>query len=139
MACVSSVANEYVVDASVVVSALGSKDTTHVAVHQRIADADCHAPHLLDAEVGHVLRRSERLGKIGADWASSALAALPELIDHRYEHTGRLAESAWRLRHTITFCDGLYVALAAILAIPLLTADRRLFTVDLPCAVELLD
>ena len=48
------------------------------------------------------------------------------MIDYRYPHTGRLAERAWDLRHTITFYDGLYVALAAVLDVPLLTGDVKL-------------
>lgn len=116
---------EYVVDAAAVVSALGRKDSVGIAAHKLIADATCHAPHLLDAEVGHVLRRGERTGEISEQIARTALRALPEMIDHRYPHAGRLAALAWDLRHTITFFDALYVALAAVLDVPLLTADVR--------------
>lgn len=118
--------SEYVVDAAAAVSALGRKDSVGIAVHKRIAEATCHAPHLIDAEVGHVLRRGERTGEISDETARTALLALPEMIDYRYPHTGRLAQRAWDLRHTITFYDGLYVALAAVLDLPLLTADVRL-------------
>jgi predicted nucleic acid-binding protein len=48
------------------------------------------------------------------------------MIHYRYPNTGRLAQRAWDLRHTITFYDGLYVPLAAALDLPLLTADARL-------------
>ncbi len=44
------------------------------------------------------------------------------MIDYRYPHTGRLADRAWELRHTVTFCDGLYVALD----LPLLTTEVKL-------------
>jgi predicted nucleic acid-binding protein len=118
--------DEYVVDAAAAVSALGRKDAVGIAAHKRIAEATCHAPHLIDAEVGHVLRRGERTGEISDETARTALRALPEMIDYRYPHTGRLAALAWDLRHTITFYDGLYVALAAVLDVPLLTADVRL-------------
>lgn len=118
--------SEYVVDASAAVSALGRKDAVGLAAHKRIAEATCHAPHLLDAEVGHVLRRGERAGEISEQTARTALLALPEMIEHRYPHTGRLAVLAWDLRGTITFYDALYVALAAVLGVPLLTADVRL-------------
>lgn len=56
--------NEYVVDASAAVSALGRKAAIGIAAHKRIAEETCHAPHLLDAEVGHILRRGERAGEI---------------------------------------------------------------------------
>ncbi|MGH3870683.1 MAG: type II toxin-antitoxin system VapC family toxin [Pseudonocardiaceae bacterium] len=132
--------SEYVVDATTVVSALGRKDAVGIAAHKRIAEATCHAPHLLDAEVGHVLRRGERIGEISAETAHTALHALPGMIDYRYPHTGRLADRAWDLRHTITFYDGLYVALAAVLDIPLLTGDVRLSKAPgLSCQVLLLN
>ena len=129
---------EYVVDASAAVSALARKDAVGIAAHKRITEAACHAPHLLDAEVGHVLRRGERAGEISEQTARTALRALPEMIDYRYPHTGRLAERAWELRHTITFYDGLYLALAAVLEVPLLTGDVRLGKAPgLSCAVVL--
>ncbi|MGH3866749.1 MAG: type II toxin-antitoxin system VapC family toxin [Pseudonocardiaceae bacterium] len=131
---------EYVVDAAAAVSALGRKDAVGIAAHKLIAEATCHAPHLLDAEVGHVLRRGERAGEISEQTASTALRALPEMIDYRYPHTGRLAARAWELRHTITFYDALYVALATVLDIPLLTADVRLSkTPGLSCRVMLIN
>ena len=76
--------------------------------------------------MGHVLRRGERAGEISEQTARTALLALPEMIEHRYPHTGRLAVLAWDLRGTITFSDALYVALATVLEVPLLTADVRL-------------
>jgi predicted nucleic acid-binding protein len=131
---------DYVVDAAAAVSALARKDSVGVAAHKRITEAACHAPHLLDAEVGHVLRRGERGGEISEQTARTALRALPEMIEYRYPHTGRLAELAWDLRHTITFYDGLYVALAAALDVPLLTADVRLSKAPgLSCAVILIN
>jgi predicted nucleic acid-binding protein len=65
--------------------------------------------------VANVLARSAR-----------ELRALSEMIDYRYPHTGRLAALAWDLRRTITFYDALYAALAAVLDVPLLTADVKL-------------
>jgi predicted nucleic acid-binding protein len=61
------------------------------------------------------------------------------VIDHRYAHTGPIVDLAWGLRHTITFYDALYVALATVLEVPLLTADVRLSKAPgLSCAVEVL-
>ncbi|HET9255956.1 MAG TPA: type II toxin-antitoxin system VapC family toxin [Pseudonocardiaceae bacterium] len=131
--------SEYVVDASAAVSALGRKDAVGVAAHKRIAEATCHAPHLLDAEVGHVLRRGERVGEISSETAHTALRALPEMIDHRYPHTGQIASLAWEFRHTITFYDALYVALATVLNVPLLTGDTKLSQAPgLSCRVMLI-
>jgi predicted nucleic acid-binding protein len=131
--------SEYVVHASAAVSALGRKDAVGVAAHKRIAEATCHAPHLLDAEVGHVLRRGERAGEISEKTAQTALRALPEMIDYRYPHTGRVAELAWELRDTLPFYDALYVALAAVLDVPLLTGDVKLSKAPgLSCRVTLI-
>ena len=48
--------------------------------------------------------------------------------------------AAWTLRDNLTYYDALYVALAARLGYPLLTADARLARAPgLPCAVELID
>jgi predicted nucleic acid-binding protein len=131
--------NEYVVDASVVAGALVRKDAVGIAARKRIADAASHAPYLIDAEVGNVLRRGERLGHVDDTAARTALAALRNMIDHRYTHNGRIATLAWELRHTISFYDALYVALATMLDMPLLTADVKLSKAPgLSCAVELL-
>lgn len=48
------------------------------------------------------------------------------MIDYRYPHTGRVASLTWELRHTISFYDAIYVALAAVLDVPLLTGDATL-------------
>ena len=131
--------NEYVVDASAAVSALGRKDAVGIAAHKRIAESTCHAPHLLDAEVGHVLRRGERAGEISKQTARTALRALPEMIDYRYPHTGRVALLAWELRDMISFYDALYVALATALDVPLLTRNANLSRAPLlTCRVALI-
>ncbi|TCO56732.1 type II toxin-antitoxin system VapC family toxin [Actinocrispum wychmicini] len=129
---------DLVVDASATVLALTGTTDDAKAIRKRLAATTTHAPHLLDAEVGHVLRRLERTGVIDDEEASTALGALPHLVDHRYPHTGRLAQATWELRHTVTFYDGLYVALAAALDVPLMTSDEKLTKApDLPCEVEL--
>jgi predicted nucleic acid-binding protein len=131
--------SEYVVDASVVINALGRKDAAATTVRRKIQDAVCHAPHLIDAEVGQVLRRGVHIGEIQEEAAITALTALPEIVDHRYPQAGQLASQAWKLRHRITFYDGLYVALAMVLDLPLLTSDRKLSKAgNLPCHVSVI-
>lgn len=113
---------------------MGERDRQHWST-ARSTGVQCSS----DRASGHVLRRTERTGQINATTAATALAALPGLIDYRYQHTGRLATIAWGLRHTITFCDALYVALATMLDIPLLTRDVRLSRAPgLSCAIEVL-
>ncbi len=98
---------------------------------------DRHAPHLIDAEVGNVLRRHERNGYISSREAHASLDACGAYIDFRYPHTGPLRDYAWTLRFNISFYDALYVALAVWLDAPLITADARLArTPGLRCALE---
>jgi predicted nucleic acid-binding protein len=128
-----------VLDASVAVRALLSAGETDRALRERVRHSACHAPHLVDAEVGSVLRRRVAAGAIDVDSAAAALRAVKGLITDRYPHT-TCAEVAWTLRNDATYYDALYVALAARLGYPLLTADARLARAPrLPCAVELID
>jgi predicted nucleic acid-binding protein len=130
---------DYVVDASALVLALTGKTRAAEALRDRVARVSHrHAPHLVDAEVGNVLRRHELHGRISPAEAHAALQAARVLVDHRYRHTGPLADLAWTLRASLTFYDALYAALAAHLGLSLMTADHRLSRASgLPCAVEL--
>ena len=86
-----------------------------------------------------MLRRRAATGAIEAHSAEAALHALDSLVTDRYPH-GLLATAAWRLRRNCSYYDALYVALAARLGYPLLTADARLARAPgLPCPVELVD
>ena len=60
------------------------------------------------------------------------------LVTERFPH-GALARAAWRMRNNLGYYDALYVALAARLDAPLLTADKRLANAPgLPCELELI-
>lgn len=99
----------------------------------------CHAPHLIDAELGNVLRKRVRQRSITPVQGNALLRAAGLIIGHGYPHVGWLAEAAWRLRDNVSFYDALYVALAARLTIPLVTGDRRLANASgLPCDIELI-
>ncbi|MDN5917903.1 MAG: type II toxin-antitoxin system VapC family toxin [Pseudonocardia sp.] len=127
-----------VIDASALVLALGGKDAASAALRDTFPGTRRHAPHLIDAEVGSVLRSHEQAGLLSPAEAGSALKAGRMLVDHRYPHAGPPADLAWTLRHTVTFYDALYVALAVRLALPLVTADARLARAPgVTCAVEL--
>jgi predicted nucleic acid-binding protein len=130
--------NDAVVDASVLVCALAENSARAASVRERLAVTECHAPHLVDAEVGQALRRMTRSGKLDADQAVTALRALKDAVEERYPQAIALAELSWSMRDNLTYYDGLYVGLAAILRIPLLTLDARLAKApNLPCEVEL--
>lgn len=131
--------NEYVVDAAAAVDALSGKGAVSIALRARITRSTCHAPHLIDAEVGHALRRGARRDEIDQEEARTALHALPNIINHRYPQTPDLSDRAWALRHTMSFYDALYVALATVLDLPLLTGDVKLSKAPgLTCQVELI-
>ncbi|MGH3666296.1 MAG: type II toxin-antitoxin system VapC family toxin [Egibacteraceae bacterium] len=83
------------------------------------------APHLLDAEVGQVLRRYERRGELPERRARVALAHLAALPITRFPHAPFM-DRAFDLRANATVYDALYVALAEALRAPLLTADAAL-------------
>jgi predicted nucleic acid-binding protein len=126
-----------VIDASAMVIALLGKSANAVDLRRRLAAEVCHAPHLIDAEVGNVLRRHVLRGDLAGADARALLYLSEPLIDHRHQMTGALAGAAWALRQNVSFYDGLYAALATALAVPLLTADGRLAKApSLGCAVE---
>lgn len=115
-----------VLDASVLVEYL--TDGVHGASSRRRIESSpgwLWAPHLVDAEVGHALRRTVRLGEISAKAARAALTDLMEMRLQRVSHH-LLASRAWELRENVSFYDALYIALAEELQAPLLTLDARL-------------
>jgi len=127
-----------VVDASVIVELLCRRDPTGT-VDARLADEEhaLWAPHLIDAEVGHTLRREVRLGRMDAEDAAEALWELDDLPLRRVEPEN-LVHVAWDLRDNFTFYDGLYVALALMLGESLLTFDARLARSGLDLPIEVL-
>lgn len=126
-----------VVDASALVLATTEATREASALRTRLARDVCHAPHLIDAEVGNVLRRKALRGELDPALARTVLRHAPALIDHRYDHRGRLAEQAWSLRENLTFYDALYVALASALGATLVTAHARIaVSPQRPCPIE---
>lgn len=115
-----------VVDASVLVEYLAGGEHAPQA-RQRILEGPdiVWAPHLIDAEVGHILRRGTLAGELKEDIARAALKALADVPLHRAHHRS-LLDRAWSLRANVSFYDGLYIALAERLDLPLLTLDARL-------------
>ncbi|MFP5347230.1 MAG: type II toxin-antitoxin system VapC family toxin [Actinomycetes bacterium] len=129
--------SDYVLDASALVLALVGKTDTSDALRERLRRMRGHAPHLIDAEVGNVLRRHELAGRISGSEAEAAMGASQVIIEHRYPHTGPLAALAWTWRANLSFYDALYVALAVRLGVPLVTADARMAGAPgLPCEFE---
>jgi len=127
-----------VVDASVLVELLSDGPLADVAdVRLNDEEQTLWAPHLIDAEVGHALRRSVYLGELSADAAGRALWEVEVLPVERIEHE-LLIHVAWGLRDNFSFYDALYVALALMLDEPLLTFDARLARSGFDLPIEVL-
>lgn len=119
-----------VVDASVLVEYLVGGSQAEVAREQILRHRRAlWAPHLIDAEVGHALRREVRLGELEAEPACEKLEFMAEMPLKRVPHE-RLLSVAWRLRENVSFYDALYVSLAEVLEEPLVTFDARLARAD---------
>jgi len=84
-----------------------------------------HAPHLLDLEVAHVLRRLNANRALAENRGRDGLKDLADMPIHRYPHAVLLPR-VWQLRGSLSAYDASYVALAEVLEAPLLTCDRRL-------------
>ena len=87
--------------------------------------ASLHAPHLMDIEVAHALRRLVQRKDVTAMRAEQGLADLSQLHIERHGHEPLIAR-IWQLRESMTAYDGAYVALAEALDAPLLTCDVKL-------------
>ena len=84
-----------------------------------------HAPHLLDVEVGQVLRRLARDSVIAAQRAEEAIQDVIALRITRYPHFVFLTR-IWKLRHNFSAYDAAYLALTERLGATLITRDARL-------------
>jgi predicted nucleic acid-binding protein len=113
-----------VIDASAMVEVLlGKADISRLT-----ADESWAAPHLLDAEVGHALRRRTLITKeLSHKAAIQALEDYSALEVSRYDHPELLGR-AWQHYDNLSFYDALYVALAEMLDVPLVTVDARIAT-----------
>ena len=96
-------------------------------IEQRIfsQNESLHSPHLLELEVGQVLRRLVREGAVSAHRADQAIEDLLDLRMTRYPHFVLLPR-IWQLRHDLSAYDAAYVVLAEKLGASLVTRDGRL-------------
>ncbi len=83
------------------------------------------APHLLDFEVASALRGLVRRRELTGRRAQRALLDLSDLRLIRYSARDLLPR-IWSLRESLSAYDASYIALAELLAIPLVTTDSRL-------------
>jgi predicted nucleic acid-binding protein len=94
------------------------------------------APHLIDSEVLHTLRRLVHSGQFSPAHGEVAFDSFRRLIVRRWPATPFLGR-VWELRHNLSGYDATYVALAEALGVSLITTDRRLSRAPgLRCTVE---
>lgn len=122
-----------VVDASVLVDAVIGA----AAAGERLSGMPLAAPAIVDGEVGSAVRRQWRHGSLDDERATVAIEALVALEILRFEHRA-LIPRAWQLRHNVSFTDGLYLALAEQLDIPLVTLDARMAAPGINASVEVM-
>lgn len=113
-----------VVDASVAVEYL-LRSPVGRAVARRLSTSDLVAPELLDAEVLAVVRRAYLQQRIAETRAREVLGDLQAWPLRRLPNVS-LLRRAWQYRHKVSAYDALYLAAAASMDAPLLTADGPL-------------
>lgn len=113
-----------VVDTSAIVGRLAA-DPPPDALAERLEGQSLHAPHLIDVEFLHVMRRLVARGQLVPARADLVRADFSGLRITRYPHT-LLLDRMWELRDNLTTYDASFVALAEALDAPLLTTDARL-------------
>lgn len=111
-----------VVDSSAVLEALAGSDPAPGLIERLTVDGDLQAPHLIDTEILHALRRMCRRKEISLERAADALSDLADLALTRYAHEP-LNDRVWELRNNLTAYDATFVALAETLDVPLITCD----------------
>ena len=114
-----------VVDASVMVNAVGDDGPDGRAARSRLAVEEAAAPDLVDVETAAVLRRRWLHGDLDGERFDAAVNDLLALPVARYP-ASPLLRRAVELRSNVTVYDACYVALAEALDATLVTADERL-------------
>ncbi len=112
------------IDTSAVIAVL-TADPPLTDLVGRMAAGDLHAPHLIDVEFTHAIRRLVMTGRMSLDRSGEARQDFADLAIVRYPH-GPFLDRMWELRDNLTAYDAAFVALSEALEVPLVTADARL-------------
>lgn len=125
-----------VIDGSALAIAVADTTARGEQIRMRL-NGGAVAPHLVDAEVGQAIRGLVLRGLLDPSDAERSLYAAEQLVGDRYPHPP-LRPRVWQLRDNVSFYDGLYVALAEAVGLPLLTADAKLRSAHGPqCLIDL--
>ncbi|HEY2215243.1 MAG TPA: type II toxin-antitoxin system VapC family toxin [Acidimicrobiales bacterium] len=126
------------VDASVLVQALGDDGDAGNLARQHLRGQRLAAPELIDLEIISAWRKHHALGRMTAERSERARADLQRLPLQRISHRP-LASRCWELRDNLTPYDAAYVAVAELFGATLVTADVALARAPGPlCCIELL-
>lgn len=128
-----------VVDSGTLVNILLANGEQPVAAVGPLAGHDLTAPHLIDVEVLSTTRKLILRHDIPKHDADALLRDFKRTTIERFPHAP-LFDAAWELRENITPYDAMYVALARMLGVTLVTLDRRLArAASRHCEVALLE
>lgn len=124
-------AADIVLDASALVRGLQGESAAATQIVDGIAAGSirAHAPDLIDPETANALLRLVRASLTDAQTATSMLeaaASLPLVRHPSAPHSAHALEVAFALR--LSACDAFYAILSDLLGLPLVTADRRLYS-----------
>lgn len=112
------------VDTSAAITALFPNPPARLV--ERLANAgELVAPHLIDIEFLHVVRRLVRTGVLSEDRAAETRREFADLAISRFPHEP-LTDAIWNLRENLSAYDAAFVALAGALSVPLITCDAAL-------------
>ena len=124
-----------VVDASALVALLLDRGSVGEWVADQLRASVIAAPHLVTFETSNIIRRHLAAKIVTLDAARNANRFLRDLQMELWPYES-LADRVWELRANLTSYDASYVALAELLAAPVVTLDKRLASVKrLRCAV----
>jgi predicted nucleic acid-binding protein len=117
-----------VMDCSALVELLATNGLLAFENNPELSECILLAPHLVDPEFLSAMRRGAITHPEQARDREQVILAFYQLDIMRMEHEPLWGE-AWRWRDNLSAYDAMYVALAHLLELPLVTADERLASV----------
>lgn len=114
-----------VIDASVLADALCGSGPTADAAREAIRGRRWAAPEHLRIETFSVIRGRTLGGKLSPETGERAVRRLSGVVV-RTVSCSALLDRMWQLRDNLSGYDAAYVAVAELLAVPLVTGDRRM-------------